>query len=118
MSSLISETDRSVILERAPQNQESQGALRRTVVTSASNGAIWSPDGPISPGVSDHGRGSDRAPSGFWPWTTADLMIDTPALPAADLVRPLIGRFALDAVSMRVFVTSLAHHHGTLGLPI
>jgi len=47
-----------------------------------------------------------------------DLMIDTPALPAADLVRPLIGRFALDAVSMRVFVTSLAHHHGTLGLPI
>ena len=118
MSSLISETDRSVILERAPQNQEGPRCSTSTVVTSASNGAIWSPDGPLSPGVSDHGRGSDRAPSGFWPWTTADLMIDTPALPAADLVRPLIGRFALDAVGMRVFATSLAHRHGTPGLPI
>jgi len=45
-------------------------------------------------------------------------MIDTPALPAADLVRPLTGRFALDAVGMRVFVTSLAHRRGTLSLPI
>ena len=87
-------------------------------VTSASNGAIWSPDGPLSPGVSDHGRGSARAPSGFWPCATADPVIDTPELPDADLVRPLTGRFALDAVGMRVFVTSLAHRRGTLSLPI
>jgi RNase adaptor protein for sRNA GlmZ degradation len=54
----------------------------------------------------------------FWPCATADLVIDTSALPAADLMRPLTGRFALDAVSLRVFVTSLARRHGTPGLPI
>jgi hypothetical protein len=53
----------------------------------------------------------------FWRCATGDLVIDSSA-PPADLMRPLTGRFALDAVSLRVFVTSLARHHGTPGLPI
>jgi hypothetical protein len=45
-------------------------------------------------------------------------VIDISVLRAADLMRPLTGRFALDAVSLRVFVTSLARRHGTPGLSI
>jgi hypothetical protein len=53
----------------------------------------------------------------FWRCATGDLVIDSSA-PPADLMRPLTGRFDLDAVSLRVFVTPLARHHGTPGLPI
>jgi hypothetical protein len=53
----------------------------------------------------------------FWPCATADLVIDTSALPA-DLMRPLTGHFALDAVGRRIFVTSFARHHGIPGPPI
>jgi hypothetical protein len=45
-------------------------------------------------------------------------VIDTSELFAADLMHPLTGRFALDAVSLRVFGTSLARRHGAPGLPI
>jgi hypothetical protein len=69
-------------------------------------------------GTSVHERGPVRASSGFWPCATADLVIDTSALPTADLMRPSTGRFALDAVGLRVFVTCLARRHGTPGLPI
>jgi hypothetical protein len=45
-------------------------------------------------------------------------VIDTSALPAADLMRRLTGRFVVDGVSLRIFVTNLARRHGTQGLPI
>jgi UPF0042 nucleotide-binding protein len=42
----------------------------------------------------------------------ADLLIDTSTLSAADLKRLLIGHFALDALGLRVFVTSFAYRCG------
>jgi hypothetical protein len=62
--------------------------------------------------------GSGSSAKWFWPYATADLVIDTSVLPAADLISPLTGHFALDAVSLRVFVTSRARRRSTPGLPI
>ncbi|MBV8739176.1 MAG: RNase adapter RapZ [Alphaproteobacteria bacterium] len=42
----------------------------------------------------------------------SDLLIDTSTLTATQLKRLLIGYFALDAVKLRVFVTSFAYHQG------
>jgi RNase adaptor protein for sRNA GlmZ degradation len=48
----------------------------------------------------------------------ADLVIDTSVLTAANLKHLLTGRFALDAVRLRVFVTSFAYRHGVPRMPI
>jgi RNase adapter protein RapZ len=48
----------------------------------------------------------------------ADLVIDTSILTAADLKRPLTGHFALEAVGLRVFVTSFAYRRGIPRMPI
>ena len=48
----------------------------------------------------------------------ADLVIDTSVLTAANLKRLLTGRLALDAVRLRVFVTSFAYHCSIPRMPI
>ena len=49
---------------------------------------------------------------------SADLVIDTSVLTAADLKRLLTGRSALDALGLRVFVTYFAYRHGIPRMPI
>jgi RNase adaptor protein for sRNA GlmZ degradation len=49
---------------------------------------------------------------------SADLVIDTSILTAADLKCLLTGRSALDALGLRVFVTYFAYRHGIPRMPI
>ena len=62
--------------------------------------------------------GSGSSAKWFLPRATADLVIDTFLLPAADLKRPLTGHFVLDAVSLRLFVASGSHRRGAPRRPI
>lgn len=62
--------------------------------------------------------GSGSSAKWFLPRATADLVIDTFLLPAADLRRPLTGHFALNAIGLRFFVASASHRHGAPRRPI
>jgi hypothetical protein len=115
----ISETDRSAILERAAAKPRERKVLYLDSGDERLERRYMEPRWPtLSPRPSNHGWGPVRARSVFWPCATADLVIDTSAPPASNLMRPLTARFALDALSLRVFATSLARRHGILGLPI
>jgi RNase adaptor protein for sRNA GlmZ degradation len=49
---------------------------------------------------------------------SADLVIDTSVLTAADLARMSTGRLALDALGLRVLVAHFAYRHGIPRIPI
>jgi RNase adaptor protein for sRNA GlmZ degradation len=49
---------------------------------------------------------------------SADLVIDTSVLTAADLKHMLTGRLVLDALGLRVLVASLAYRRGIPRMPI
>jgi UPF0042 nucleotide-binding protein len=49
---------------------------------------------------------------------SADLVIDTSVITAADLKHMLTGRLALDALGLRVLVAYFAYRHGIPRMPI
>jgi UPF0042 nucleotide-binding protein len=49
---------------------------------------------------------------------SADLVIDTPVLTAADVKHMLTGRLALDAPGLRRLVASFTYRHGIPRMPI